>query len=223
MSASGGLLNVCMWHLSDATAQPSECLLVTTTDIFAHLGADDIRRRVRQREIWEMEYLDTAFAQLAFAWKLCAYAEDGKIDLDQLDQALTFEEGRMIFVLPDKIFDSYGDLILACQNNLSVAFGAAAITLNRSREESGIKLPNPIETEREQFVSLAYQIRNAFAHDIAEPRWNMNQERYFRMYEFGGVRVDLNGIENQQPFRYEDIGGPDVLFAMKDYFTGIVT
>ncbi len=170
-----------------------------------------------------MEYLDTAFAQLAFAWKLCVYAEDGKIDLGQLDNELTFEEGRMVFVLPDKIFDSYEDLVLACQNNRGVAFGTAAIALNRSREESGIKLPNPIETEREQFVSLAYQIRNAFAHDIAEPRWNINQERYFRIYEFGGIRVDLNGIENQQPFRYEDISGPDVLFAMKDYFIGIVT
>ncbi len=170
-----------------------------------------------------MEFLDTAFIQLAFAWKLCAYAEDGKIDLDELDQALTFEEGGMRFVLPDKIFDSYGDLILACQNNLGVAFGAAAIALNRSREEFGIVLPDPIETERDQFVSLAYQIRNAFAHDIAETRWNMNQARYFRMYEFGGIRVDLSGIKNQQPFRYEDIGDPNVLFAMKDYFIGIVT
>ena len=170
-----------------------------------------------------MDYLDTAFAQLAFAWKLYAYAEDGKIDIDELDKALTFEEGPMVFGLPDKIFDSNGDLILACMNNLSVAFGAAAITLNRSREELGIMLPNPIKTERDQFVSLTYQIRNAFAHDIAEPHWNIRQERYSRMYEFGGISVDLSGIENQQPFRYEDIGGPDVLFAMKEYFIGIVT
>ena len=170
-----------------------------------------------------MEYLDTAFVQLQFAWKLFKYAEDGKIDLDRLDRALTFKQDRMVFALPDKIFGSYEDLVLACQNNLGVAFGVAAIALNRSREESGIKLPNPIETEREQFVSLAYQIRNAFAHDIAEPRWNMNQERYFRMYEFGGIRVDLSGIKNQQPFRYEDIGDPNVLFAMKDYFIGIIT
>ena len=170
-----------------------------------------------------MEYLDTAFAQLAFAFKLCVYAEDNKIDLDKLDQALTFKEGRMVFVLPDKIFDSYGDLVLACQNITSVAFGAAAIVLNRCREESRITLPDPIITERDQFVSLAYQIRNAFAHDIAEPRWNMKHERYFRMYEFGGIRVDLKGIKNKQPFRYEDIGGPDVLFAMKDYFIDIVT
>ncbi len=170
-----------------------------------------------------MEYLDTAFAQLAFAWKLFVYAQDRKIDLDELDKPLTFKEGRMVFVLPDKIFDSYDDLVLACQNNLGVAFGAAAITLNRSREEAEFALPDPIQTERDQFVSLTYQIRNAFAHDMAEPCWNITHERYFRMYEFGGVRVDLNGIENQQPFRYEDIGGPDVLFAMKDYFTGIVT
>ena len=169
-----------------------------------------------------MEYLDTAFAQLAFAWKLFVYAQDNKIDLDQLDKPLTFEEGEMVFVLPDKIFDSYEDLILACQNNLSVAFGAAAIALNRSREEAGFGLPVPIESECDQFVSLAYQIRNAFAHNIAEPRWNMNQERYSRIYEFGGIRVDLTRIENQQPFRYEDIGGPDVLFAMKEYFVGII-
>ena len=174
-------------------------------------------------EIGEMEYLDTAFAQLAFAWKLCAYAEDGKIDLDQLDIAQTYKEGRMVFVLPEKIFDSYDDLVLVCQNNRSVAFGSAAIALNRSREDAGIELPNPIETECEQFVSLAYQIRNAFAHNAAEPHWNMNQERYIRMYEFGGIRVDLNGIENQQPFRYEDIGDPNVLFAMKNYFIDIVS
>ena len=170
-----------------------------------------------------MEYLDTAFAQLAFAFKLCVYAEDNEIDLVKLDQAVTYKEGRMVFVLPDKIFDSYGDLVLACQNITSVAFGAAAIALNRCREESRITLPDPIITQRDQFVSLAYQIRNVYAHDIAEPRWNMKQERYFRMYKFGGIRVDLSGIKNQQPFRYEDIGGPDVLFVMKDYFIGIVT
>ncbi len=169
-----------------------------------------------------MKYLDTAFAQLAFAGKMLVYAEDGGIDLDRLDQPITFKDGRMIFALPDKIFDSYDDLVLACQNNLTVAFGSAAITLNRAREDTDLALPNPIDSELDQFVSLAYQIRNAFAHDIAEPRWNMNQERYVRMYEFGGVRVDLTRIESDQPFRYEDIGGPDVLFAMKDYFVGII-
>lgn len=124
----------------------------------------------------------------------------------------------MVLVLPDKIFDSYDDLILACENNLSVAFGAAVITLDRSREESGFALPNPIVTENDQATSLIYQIRNAFAHDISEPTWRITKERFRRVYEFGGIRVDLSGIETGKPFEYADIGGPDILFRIQEYF-----
>jgi len=163
-----------------------------------------------------MRYLPTAFAQLEFAWKLYNYALEGKIDIDELDKPLTFQEGNMVLVLRDQIFESPDDLIIALENNLSVAFGAAAITLNRSREEAGIDLPNPIEGERDQFVSLAYQIRCAFAHDISEPRWAINRPRYARVYEFGGLSVDLTDVGNK-PFEYADIGGPDVLFRMREY------
>ncbi len=169
-----------------------------------------------------MEFLDSAFAQLAFAWKLLAYIEDGKLDLNELDQPMTWEEGTMVLVLPDRIFDSYDDLILACQNGTSVAFGAAAIALNRAREDAGFRLPDPIVSEHDQFISLTYQIRNAFSHDIAEPRWNMQNVRYRRAYEFGGISVDLSNISDGQTFRYENIGGPDRLFAMKGYFVDIM-
>jgi len=163
-----------------------------------------------------LKYLDTAFQQLEFAWKLYNYALEGQINLAELDRPITFQEGKSILVLQDQIFHSHDDLILACENNLSIAFGAAAITLNRSREEAGLKLPNPIVSEADQFVSLAYQIRNAFAHDISEPRWNMNDTRYARPYEFDGIRVDLTNIGNKE-FEYHDIGGPEVLFFMKTY------
>ncbi|TCB60126.1 hypothetical protein E0J20_09020 [Rhizobium leguminosarum bv. viciae] len=165
-----------------------------------------------------MRYIDTAFGMLDFAWKMYDYALEGKINLEELDKPLTFEDGPMVYVLPDKIFHSYDDLIQACTNNLSVAFGAAAITLNRSREEIGIRLAPVIETEMDQFAALAYSIRCAFAHDISEPKWDMRRNRYRRSYSFGGIRVDLTNIERDQPFRYEDIGGPDVLIAMKRYF-----
>lgn len=163
-----------------------------------------------------MNYLDTAFGQLAFAWKLYNYGLEGKIDLAELDKPITFQERGMIFVLPDKVLDSESDLILALENNLGIAFGAAAITLNRCREEVGLTLPNPIQTEIDQFSSLTYQIRNAFAHDIAEPRWNITNPRYARIYEFGGIRVDLAHVGNKH-FEYADIGGPDVLFRMRDF------
>ena len=77
-------------------------------------------------------------------------------------------------------------------------------------------LADPIVTEVDQFASVAYQIRNAFAHDIAEPRWEINKPRYARRYVFGDIQVDLSNVNNK-PFEYADLGGPDVLFHMKAY------
>jgi len=163
-----------------------------------------------------MKYIDTAFTQLAFAWKLYNYALDGHINLEELDIPITFEGGRSILVLQNKVLKSPDDLILALDNNRTIAFGAAAITLNRCREEAGIRLSNPIVSEIDQFSSVAYQIRNAFAHDIAEPKWNITNSRFARAYEFGGIKVDLNAVCTKL-FEYSDIGGVEVLFWMKAY------
>jgi hypothetical protein len=163
-----------------------------------------------------MKHLDTAFRQLQFAWKLYNYALDGHLDLEKLDIPLTFQDDTTIFVLQDRLLESPDDLILACENNLTIAFGAAAITLNRCREDAGIALADPISTEIDQFSAVVYQIRNAFAHDIAEPRWNISNARYARAYEFGGIRVELSAVGNK-PFEYRDIGGPGALVQMKRY------
>ena len=160
-------------------------------------------------------YIPTAFAQLELAFKLYHYALEGKVDINQLDIPLTFTEGKMIFVLSDKIFDTSDDLLIALGNNVSVAFGAAAIALNRVREDAHIGLPDPIESEKDQFVALTYQIRNAFAHDISEPRWNINN-RYKRAYRVGGVRADLTNLHEER-FTFEHIGGPDALRLLYDY------
>lgn len=163
-----------------------------------------------------MNYLPTAFAQLQFAWKLYNYALDGNVDLEKLDIPLSFEEDNMLLVLPDKIFHNDNDLIIALGNMLGVAFGAAAITLNRCREGAGVQFPKDIVTEIDQFVVLVYQIRNAFAHDISEPCWEIRNPAFLRPYEFGPISVDLTNL-NGRPFDYKHIGGPEVLFWMKDY------
>jgi hypothetical protein len=164
-----------------------------------------------------MQYLPTAFAQLFFSWKLYNYALDGKIDRESLDSEITFrsEDQRQIFVLPNRIFDNDNDFILAFQNNLTIAFGAAAITLDRARHEAGHNLPDPIQSEKDQCIALIYQIRCAFAHDIAEPRWKI-KDRYRRAYEFDGINIDLTNLDGTV-FDYHQIGGPDRLIAIKDY------
>lgn len=60
-----------------------------------------------------MKYLDTAFAQLSFAWKLWDYALADKIDLDDLDQPLVIESEDRRYVLatlPDRVFHCKDDL-----------------------------------------------------------------------------------------------------------------
>ena len=163
-----------------------------------------------------MQFLPTAFSNLSFAWKLYNYGLSGKIDRDELDIDITFQERNMVLVLPQKIFHNDAELIVALENNLVIAFGAAAITLNRAREEQDIKLPSEIATEADACVCVIYQIRNAFAHDIAQPTWKIRHPRYQRKYEFGGIEIDLTKVNGEQ-FRYEHIGGPDVLEHIRNY------
>ena len=99
---------------------------------------------------------------------------------------------------------------------MTIAFGAAAIKLNRTREELNIPLPYPIVDDRYQCIALIYQIRNAFAHDIAEPTWQIN-ERYRREYAFRELHVDLTNLDGVG-FQYGHIGGPDEMFRIKDFF-----
>lgn len=162
-----------------------------------------------------MNYLDSAFAQLELAIKLMHAAEQGKVRREEIDLPLTIAEGNSILVLADQTLHTDTDFINAMQNNVSIAFGAAAITLNRCREEIGHPLPNPIDTEVEQWIALVYQIRNAFAHDIAEPKWEV-KPRYARPYQVGAVKADLSNLHGQH-FDYYQLGGPEALFFLKDF------
>lgn len=182
------------------------------------------------RALYIMNFLDSAFAQLAFAAKLLEYVEQGKLNVDELDQPLRIEEGSSIWVLPDRLFHSDNDLHLACANQLSVAFGAAAITLNRCREEfeaaNQVSLlarnGNPPISEDEHFAELVYQIRNAFAHDISEPHWEIRGEGRRRPYlidrldDSVRITVDLTDLHGQ-PFEYFHIGGIETLYHLREF------
>lgn len=165
-----------------------------------------------------MQYLPTAFANVQFAWKLLSYGERGEIDLDELDTDVVFQDdnGRPFFAPPARIFSEPDDLINALQNNVTIAFGAAAITLHRSIEEAGHRVPNgEFETEEDQCIALVYQVRNAFAHDIAQPRWEMRNPVFMREYIVAEKHFDLRELHGRD-FCYEDFS-VESLFFLKDY------
>ncbi len=85
------------------------------------------------------KHIGTALKQVAFAWKFDNYALEGKMNLEDLDRSITFQEDLLILVLLEKIFESQEDMVVALETNLVIAFGVAAIILNRCREITGAK------------------------------------------------------------------------------------
>jgi hypothetical protein len=167
-----------------------------------------------------MKFIMTAFSNLELALKLLAVAEDGQLTRANIrdGEPITWQSGKSLVVLPDQSFNSNDDFILALQNNVTIAFGAAAITLNVCREEMGITLPDPIQSTEDHLVALIYQIRNCFAHDIAEPKWVM-APRYQLVYDLGYKQIDLRNV-NGKHFEYDDIGGLDTLTVLRQRMIG---
>jgi hypothetical protein len=113
-------------------------------------------------------------------------------------------------------FHSDGDLILAAENNISICFGAAAITLWEAiREHSGLESKQlmPAASERDRIAGLAFAIRCCFAHGAAAPSWEFT-EKYRLRYEFPGFVVDLTSKQGL-PFDYSHLGGPGGLRQLR--------
>lgn len=163
-----------------------------------------------------MKFIKTAFTNLELALKILAAAEDGFLKREHIKdgEAMTWVSGQSLVALAENTFTSEDDFILALQNNVQIAFGAAAITLDVCRQEVGLDLPHPIISERDQLVALIYQIRCCFAHDIAEPKWDIRNEKYKRVYDLGYKQIDLTNV-NGKFFEYDDIGGLDTLAVMR--------
>lgn len=152
-----------------------------------------------------MKYLPIAIRQLEFALELLNRVEQGTLDDVALD-----------YLRPASAFDPNGDLQGFVECNVRITFGAAAITLDRCRIEAGLPLPDPIQTEVDEWVALVYQVRNAFAHDIAEPVWEIRRNHHRRQYAVAGVTADLRQLDGS-PFDFAAVGGAQAMLRLADF------
>ncbi len=164
-----------------------------------------------------VDHIDTAFLQLSFAIKLWNFLEVHPIDKDDFDIALTIEDPASRVCLPHNEFNTYQELLDAAANNISICFGAVAITLWEAiREHTGWssgKL-NPQNTPEENLAALTYMIRCCFAHGTARPVWSIRDDKYKTIYRVGNKAVDLSQIPDKQPFEYSSIGGYETLWFL---------
>jgi hypothetical protein len=149
--------------------------------------------------------------------KVRHFVGSGALERNSFDIELTaLDEGGVPFVMRAGEFQSDDDLILAAENNISICFGAAAITLWEAiREHSGLesKQLSPAASERERIAGLVFAIRCCFAHGTAAPRWEL-ADKYRLHYEFRSFAVDLRS-KHGLPFDYSHLGGPDGLRQLR--------
>lgn len=157
--------------------------------------------------------VETAFLQLSFAMKIWHFVRSGGLPRESFDIALTaVDDAGVPYVMLEGEFQSDNDLILASENNISISFASAAITLWEAiREHSGLesRMLSPSTSERESIAGLAFVIRCCFAHGTAAPRWDL-APKYRLRYDLAGLSVDLTSAHGQ-PFDYSYLGGPDGL------------
>jgi hypothetical protein len=163
-------------------------------------------------------HLETAFLQLSFAIKLLHFLGEKPIDRGAIDIDLTIEDPGSRICLSGGEFPTYEALLCAAENNISIAFGAATITLwEVIRKHSGLKSRNlvPSADSRQNLAGLSYMLRCCFAHGAAVPVWSFRDPKYKIKYQVGNKTIDLSGVAEGQVFTYDSIGGYETLWFLR--------
>ncbi|MEY9590994.1 hypothetical protein ABIA06_003285 [Bradyrhizobium yuanmingense] len=156
-----------------------------------------------------LQELAIANRNFEFAIRLLSYCELGNIkpsdfDTDHLTQlpngSLHFPSGR---------FADQDSIEGAANVNVLVAFGASVLALDQAFESFG---PKPDIESNDNIVrlrTLVYMMRCAYAHRIADPRWEV-RAKYRRtlvvMLKSFEIKLDLAPLD-QAAFDIDAIGG----------------
>jgi len=165
--------------------------------------------------------LESVFINYIMAIKIWHAIESGSILKGQIDsdELLTIEEGGYRIPLRQNVLNSQADFILWSQNNIMLAFGAAAITLWESVERNGIITASILNNKKvvtsdtEKIAALTYMLRCCFAHGLTAPKWSMSV-KYQISYKVGKKNIDLSG-KNRLPFSFDHILGHETFILMR--------
>ena len=165
-----------------------------------------------------LQDVDIAFLQLEFSIRLLTFCELEKINPAEFDTDLTvlLDGGNLPY--PSGHFSDAANIIRAAGVSVSLAAGASALVLHKAWEVAGIA-PDPTSEDRlVQLRTMVYMVRCAYAHGIAEPRWEVRGD-FRRSFELrmtdGPVAFDLHEFHGRS-FDFDDLGGYRTWFAIRD-------
>ena len=165
-----------------------------------------------------LQDVDIAFLQLEFSIKLLTFCELEKINPAEFDTDLTvlLENGNLPY--PSGHFSDSGNIVRAAGVSVSLAAGASALVLDKAWEVAGIA-PDPTSDDQSvQLRTVVYMVRCAYAHGIAEPRWEVRGDfrRWFELrLSDGPFAFDLREFDGRG-FDFDNLGGYRTWFAIRD-------
>ena len=150
-----------------------------------------------------------AFLQVEFAIKLLWYCEHGNIDPSEFDthNVVLLEHGSLGF--PGGSFGTQSEIVRAASVAVLLALAGSALTLDKAWNVAGIR-PDPCSADRRvKLRTLAHMVRCAFAHGVADPKWEVRGD-YCRILEIdlanGPLRLDLRKLHGRN-FDFDQLGG----------------
>lgn len=162
--------------------------------------------------------IEISFLQLEFAMKLLSYCELGKIDALEFDtdHEVVLVNGNLRF--PAGHFSDPHNIVRSAAVAVSLAFGASALALDKAYEVAGVQKFPTSEKHADNLRTLVYMVRCAYAHGIAEPKWEVRGEYKRRMnLNIGMSQININFEELAgKNFDFKDLGGHRIWFLIKD-------
>ena len=167
----------------------------------------------------DTDYIDMAFLQLSFAIKLWHFLDNDPFPIkkDDFDISLTIDDPGSRVCLTHNEFETDDHLKVVAENNVSIAFGAVAITLWEEIRKHSRLSPKDLDPQKNRahnLAALSYMIRCCFAHGAAEPVWSIQSDKYKTEYQVGNKTIDLSQIADKQAFDYASIDGFETLWHL---------
>ncbi|MCC7167678.1 MAG: hypothetical protein IT565_08905 [Rhodospirillales bacterium] len=159
-----------------------------------------------------------AFRLLEFSIRVLKYLELPEVDFDLFGEEMTILLEQENITFNDGYFTSATNAKQTAGIAVGANFGATAIALDNLFEATGRQRNLDSTAEFDTLWALIYAVRNAFAHGIANPTWNVKESRRRKIniaLAGNNTVVDLAALHDCA-FEYTQIGGFGNWLRIKD-------
>jgi hypothetical protein len=156
-----------------------------------------------------LKEVNIAFSQLEFAIRLLSYCDLGRIKPSDFDTPHLTQLPNGSLHFPSGRFSDEDSIGRAASINVVTAFGASVLVLDQAFEAFGIRADADSADNIIRLRTLVYMVRCAYAHRIADPRWEVRGKyrRPLVVALLGGtISLDLETLDGAG-FDIDSIGG----------------